>query len=189
MNARGLVLFPGAGSDSQHSALIAIEQAVAPLPTLRVDFPYRLAGKKFPDKTPVLIECVKSAVREFADQLQCESEQLVIGGRSMGGRMCTMAASDEVDPLKVLGVACIGYPLHPPKKPDKLRTEHFGNLHSPLLFISGSRDEFGTPEELELAWKLLPKQPTVQMIEKGRHELRGADAQVAEFVAQWLQNL
>jgi predicted alpha/beta-hydrolase family hydrolase len=171
MNARGLVLFPGAGSDSQHSALIAIEQAVAPIPTLRVDFPYRLA------------------VREFAKQLQCNTEQLVIGGRSMGGRMCTMAASDEVDPLKVLGIACIGYPLHPPKKPDKLRTEHFGNLHSPLLFISGTRDEFGTPEELELAWKLLPKQPTVQMIEKGRHELRGADAQVATLVAQWLQNL
>ena len=189
MNARGLVLFPGAGSDSQHSALIAIEQAVAPLPTLRVDFPYRLAGKKFPDKATVLIECVKSAVHEFAKQLQCSTNQLVIGGRSMGGRMCTMAASDEVDPLNVLGVACIGYPLHPPKKPDKLRTEHFGNLQTPLLFISGTRDEFGTTEELELAWKLLPNRPTVQMIEKGRHELRGADAQVATLIAQWLQDL
>ena len=189
MNARGLVLFPGAGSDSQHSALIAIEQAVVPLPTLRVDFPYRLAGKKFPDKAPVLIEWVKSAVHEFAKQLQCSTNQLVIGGRSMGGRMCTMAASDEIDPLNVLGVACIGYPLHPPKKPDKLRTEHFGNLQTPLLFISGTRDEFGTPEELELAWKLLPNRPTVQMIEKGRHELRGADAQVATLIAQWLQDL
>ena len=189
MNAQGLVLFPGAGSDAQHSALVAIEHAVAPLPTLRVNFPYRLAGKKFPDKASVLIECAKSAVREFAKQLQCSTNQLVIGGRSMGGRMCTMAASDEVDPLEVLGVACIGYPLHPPKKPDQLRTEHFGNLHNPLLFISGTHDEFGTPEELELAWNLLPNRPIVQMIEKGRHELRGADVQVADFVAQWLQNL
>jgi len=189
MNARGLVLFPGAGSDAQHSAFFAIEQAVAPLPTLRVDFGYRLAGKKFPDTAPVLIECVKSAVREFAKRLQCSTEQLVIGGRSMGGRMCTMAASDEVDPLHVLGIACIGYPLHPPKKPEQLRTAHFGNLHMPLLFVSGTRDEFGTPEELELSWKLLPNQPTVQMIENGRHELRGADAQVATLVAQWLQNL
>ena len=189
MNARGLVLFPGAGSDVQHSALIAIEQAVAPMPTLRVDFPYRLAGKKFPDKSPVLIACVKDAVRTFAAQLKCATSQIVIGGRSMGGRMCTMAASDEIDPLEVLGVACIGYPLHPPKKPDKLRTEHFGNLHTPLLFVSGTRDEFGTPEELELAWNLLPNRPTVQMIEKGRHEFRGADVQVADFVAQWLQNL
>jgi len=189
MNARGLVLFPGAGSDAQHSAFFAIEQAVAPLPTLRVDFGYRLAGKKFPDTAPVLIECVKSAVREFAKRLQCSTEQLVIGGRSMGGRMCTMAASDEVDPLHVLGIACIGYPLHPPKKPEQLRTAHFGNLHMPRLFVSGTRDEFGTPEELELSWKLLPNQPTVQMIENGRHELRGADAQVATLVAQWLQNL
>jgi len=189
VNARGLVLFPGAGSDAQHSALVAIEQAVSPLPTLRVNFPYRLAGKKFPDKSPVLVACVKDTVRSFAAQLQCETNQLVIGGRSMGGRMCSMAASDKVDPLAVLGIACIAYPLHPPKKPDQLRTAHFGNLQSPLLFISGTRDEFGSEEELELAWKLLPNQPTVQMIEKGRHELRGADVQVAKFVAQWLQNL
>jgi predicted alpha/beta-hydrolase family hydrolase len=100
-----------------------------------------------------------------------------------------MAIADENDPLEVAGLVLVSYPLHPPKKPDKLRTEHFGNLHNPLLFVSGTRDEFGTPEELELARKLLPKQPTVQMIEKGRHELRGADAQVADFVAQWLQNL
>lgn len=189
MLARGLVLFPGAGSDAQHSVLVAIEHAVSPLPTVRVDFPYRLAGKKFPDKSPVLIAFVKDAVRAFAAQLTCTTSQIAIGGRSMGGRMCTMAASDRVDPLDVLGIACIGYPLHPPKKPDQLRTAHFGNLHIPLLFVSGSRDEFGTPEELELALKLLPNQPTVHMIEKGRHELRGADAQVADFVAQWLQNL
>lgn len=117
MKPRGLVLFPGAGSDSQHSALLAIEQAVAPLPTLRVDFAYRLTEKKFPDKTPVLIESVKTAVRAFAKQLRCETEQLVIGGRSMGGRMCTMAATDETDPLEVLGILCIGYPLHPQRNP------------------------------------------------------------------------
>ncbi len=189
MLARGLVLFPGAGSNAQHSALVAIEHAVSPLPTVRVDFPYRLAGRKFPDKSPVLIACVKDAVRAFAKQLRCSTDQLVIGGRSMGGRMCTMAASDSYDPLDVLGIACIGYPLHPPKKPNQLRTAHFGNLHNQMLFVSGTRDEFGTPEELATAWKLLPNQPTVRLIEKGRHELRGADAQVADCVAQWLQNL
>ena len=189
MNAQGLVLFPGAGSSSQHSALIAIEQAVVPLPTLRVDFPYRMAGKKFPDKAPELVASIKDAVRAFAAQLRCETSSIVIGGRSMGGRMCTMAASDEVDPLAVLGVVCIGYPLHPPKKPKQLRTAHFGNLRTPLLFVSGTRDEFGTPEELATAWKLLPSEPSVQMIENGRHELRGADVQVGALVAQWLQNL
>ncbi len=189
MNARGVVLFPGAGSNSQHSALIAIEKSVAPIPTLRVDFPYRLAGKSFPDKTPVLIACIKESVRAFAEKLNCSTKQIVIGGRSMGGRMCTMAASDDEDPLEVLAIACIGYPLHPPKKPDQLRTAHFGNLRCPLLFVSGTRDEFGTPDELSKAWKLLPNEPTVQMIEKGRHELRGADEQVATLVAQWLQNL
>jgi hypothetical protein len=63
VNARGLVLFPGAGSSALHAALIAIEQAVAPLPVARIDFPYRKAGKKFPDKAPVLVQCVKDEVR------------------------------------------------------------------------------------------------------------------------------
>ena len=186
---RGVVLFPGAGSSRDHAALIAIENELSPLPVLRVDFPYRKAGKKFPDKAPVLVQCVKDEVRAFAKEIGCDTADLVIGGRSMGGRMCTMASSDIEDALLVAGVVCIGYPLHPPKKPEQLRTEHLPRLVTKALFISGTRDEFGTPEELTGAFALLPTPPAVQFIEGGRHELKGQDEHVATLLKDWLRTV
>ena len=186
---RGVVLFPGAGSSRDHAALIAIENELSPLPVLRVDFPYRKAGKKFPDKAPVLVQCVKDEVRAFAKEIGCDTADLVIGGRSMGGRMCTMASSDIEDALLVAGVVCIGYPLHPPKKPEQLRTEHLPRLVAKALFISGTRDEFGTPEELTAAFALLPSPPEVQLIEGGRHELKGHDKHVATLLKDWLRTV
>jgi predicted alpha/beta-hydrolase family hydrolase len=186
---RGVVLFPGAGSGRDHAALVAIENELSPLPVLRVDFPYRKAGKKFPDKAPVLVQCVKDEVRAFAEAIGCETSELVIGGRSMGGRMCTMASSDIEDALGVAGVVCIGYPLHPPKKPEQLRVEHLLRLGVKAFFISGTRDEFGTPEELASAFALLPSPPTVQFIEGGRHELKGHDERVATLLKDWLRTV
>jgi len=186
---RGVVLFPGAGSSRDHAALVAIENELSPLPVLRVDFPYRKAGKKFPDKAPVLVQCVKDEVRAFAKEIGCETTDLVVGGRSMGGRMCTMASSDIEDALLVAGVVCIGYPLHPPKKPEQLRVEHLPRLGVKALFISGTRDEFGTPEELETAFALLPSPPVVQFIEGGRHELKGHDERVATQLKDWLRTV
>ena len=186
---RGVVLFPGAGSGRDHAALVAIENELSPLPVLRVDFPYRKAGKKFPDKAPLLVQCVKDEVRAFAKAIGCETTELVIGGRSMGGRMCTMASSDVEDTLLVAGVVCIGYPLHPPKKPEQLRIEHLPRLGVKALFISGTRDEFGTPEELSGAFALLPSPPTVHFIESGRHELKGHDEHVATLLKDWLRTV
>lgn len=186
---RGVVLFPGAGSNREHVALVAVEHQLSPLPVLRVDFPYRKAGKRFPDKSPILVQCVKDEVRAFAKSIGCATTELVIGGRSMGGRMCTMAVSDAEDALQVAGVACFGYPLHPPKKPEQLRTEHLPRVTTKALFISGTRDEFGTPEELESAFSLLPLPPVVHFIEGGRHELKGHDEHVARLVKDWLRTL
>ena len=186
---RGVLLFPGAGSGRDHAALVAIENELSPLPVMRVDFPYRKAGKKFPDKAPVLVQCVKDEVRAFAKAIGCDTSEIVIGGRSMGGRMCTMARSEVEDALSVAGVVCIGYPLHPPKKPEQLRVEHLPRLGVKALFISGTRDEFGTPEELASAFALLPSLPTVHFIEGGRHELKGHDERVATLLKDWLRTL
>ncbi len=103
--------------------------------------------------------------------------------------MCTMAASDTEDALQVAGVVCIGYPLHPPKKPEQLRIEHLPRLTTKSLFVSGTRDEFGTPEELTSAFSLLPSPPTVHLIEGGRHELKGHDERVATLIQDWLRTL
>lgn len=185
----GLVLFPGAGSSAGHPSLLAIEHAVAPLPVTRVDFPYRRAGRRIPDRTPILLECVREEVLLCAERLGVGSESLVIGGRSMGGRMCSMAAVDADSPLAVAGLVLVSYPLHPPGKPDKMRTEHLGDITVPTLCVSGTRDTFGTPDELSAAFAVVRPPVEWEWIEGGRHELAGADDDVALRVARWIGTL
>ena len=185
----GVVLFPGAGSSSSHSSLVAMHDALSPLPVARHDFPYRLAGKPFPDKAPVLIASVKQHVRAFAVSLGVPTSKLVIGGRSMGGRMCTMAVADEEDPLIIAGLVLVSYPLHPPKKPDNLRIEHLPRVTVPTLCVSGTKDNFGTPQELEDAFAVVPGAVTWCWVDNGRHELAKADADVAQRIATWVTGL
>ena len=186
---KGVVLFPGSGSSSTHSSLIAMEVALSPVPVARVDFPYRKAGKSFPDKAPVLVQCVKDEVRAFAKSLGASTEELVIGGRSMGGRMCSMAVTDAEDPLDVAGLVLVSYPLHPPKKPEKLRTEHLPALRTSTLCVSGTRDDFGTPEELTNAFAVVPANVQWHWIENARHELARKDDIVAAIAAEWISSL
>ena len=166
-----------------------MENALAPLPVARIDFPYRKAGKSFPDKAPVLVQCVKDEVRAFAESLGVTTNELVIGGRSMGGRMCSMAVADETDALEVAGLVLVSYPLHPPKKPDKLRIEHLPQLRTQTLCISGTRDDFGTPEELTSAFTVSPANVHWQWIENARHELARKDEVVAAIAAEWISSL
>lgn len=185
----GVVLFPGSGSSASHASLVAIENALAPLPVARIDFPYRKAGKSFPDKTPVLLQCVRDEVRAFADSLGVPTSQLVIGGRSMGGRMCSMAVADADDPLHVAGLVLMSYPLHPPGKPEKLRVEHLPGMTVPTLCISGTKDTFGTPEELRAAFSVVPGDVTWKFLENKRHELAKADDEIAGLISTWLSSL
>lgn len=166
-----------------------MENALAPLTVARIDFPYRKAGKSFPDKAPVLVQCVKEEVRAFAESLGVTTNELVIGGRSMGGRMCSMAVADEVDPLEVAGLILVSYPLHPPKKPDNLRIQHLPQLRTQTLCISGTRDDFGTPEELTSAFTVSPAKVQWQWIENARHELARKDEVVATIAAEWISSL
>ena len=185
----GVVLFPGAGSSASHASLVSLEEALSPLPVARIDFPYRRAGKSFPDKTPVLLECVRNEVRAFAEQLGVQTSQLLIGGRSMGGRMCSMAVADEADPLHVAALVLMSYPLHPPKKPENLRTEHLPRITVPILCVSGTKDNFGSPEELESAFSVVPAHVQWHWVQNGRHELAKADAEIAETVLQFIQTV
>jgi predicted alpha/beta-hydrolase family hydrolase len=117
---------------------------------------------------------------------------VVIGGRSMGGRICSMVAAgaDGLEPPpQVDGVVLISYPLHPPGRPDSLRVEHLPQLRVPCLVIQGERDTFGTPDELAPWMATVPGGVTTVVIEGGRHELRGADAAIAEHVAAWVRDL
>jgi uncharacterized protein len=184
--AGAVLLFPGAGSGRDHPALVAIERALAPLPVLRADFPYRREGRKAPDRPAKLIGCVRDEAAALADKAGIDPAGVVLGGRSMGGRMCSMAVAEG---LPGAGLVLIAYPLHPPGRADKLRVDHFSDITVPCLFVSGTRDPFAAPDELETRTGTITGGVTHVWIDGGRHELKGADGQVAETVAAWVAGL
>jgi len=181
----GALLTPGAGADRDQPALVALDGALSAdgLVVERMDFPYRLAGRKGPDRPHVLVSAVADGAAALAGRLGVTLDRLVLGGRSMGGRMCSMAVADG---LPAAGLILVSYPLHPPGRPDRLRTEHFPALTLPCLFVSGTRDAFGTPSELEAATAAIPGPVTRVWIEGGDHGLRGKDSQVTSAVRSWL---
>jgi predicted alpha/beta-hydrolase family hydrolase len=154
-----LLLAHGAGApmDSPFMEDMAQGLAARGIRVLRFEFPYMArarAGEKRggPDRMPVLEACFREVVLAQADPAQ-----LWLGGKSLGGRVATRIA----DQLGCLGVVALGYPFHPPQKPQQLRTEHLAKLATRCLIVQGTRDPFGTPEEvaryalapsLELCW-------------------------------------
>ena len=191
MTVGGALLFPGAGSSRTQPALVAVDRALVAMfgdefAVVRADFPYRREGRRAPDRAPKLIACVREEAGLLASKAGVDPSSLVLGGRSMGGRMCSMAVAEG---LPAAGLALISYPLHPPGRQDKLRVDHFGDLAVPCLFVSGTRDPFGTPEELESHTRAIPGPVTHVWIEGGDHGLRGKDAAVAAAIVDWLSSV
>ncbi len=166
-----LILAHGAGApmDSAFMDTMAEDLAERDLRVLRFEFPYmakrRADGKKRPpDRMPAL-----QAAFEDAIALAGKAGDVVIGGKSMGGRVASMIASLIAGEVGVRGVACLGYPFHPPGRPDKLRTEHLESMATPTLIVQGTRDPFGKPDEVK-GYRLSSK-VTVRWIEDGNHDL------------------
>jgi predicted alpha/beta-hydrolase family hydrolase len=180
------LLFPGAGSSASHASLVAIEEALDPMPVSRADFPYRREGRRAPDRAPKLLACVVEEAARLAEAAEVDPAQIVLGGRSMGGRMCSMAVADG---LPAAALVLISYPLHPPGKPERLRIEHLPALHVPCLFVSGTRDAFGTPAELEEHTSAVDGPVTHVWIEGKGHDLKGQDQVIATAVADWVRSL
>jgi uncharacterized protein len=172
-----VLLTPGAGSDRDQATLVAIDELL-PGRVHRVDFPYRIAGRKFPDKEPVLLQALVDAATSMA------KVPLVLGGRSMGGRMCSIAAARGLTAARALVLIC--YPLHPPEKPDRLRTEHFPDINIPCLFISGTKDPFGTQDEFLRETAAIAGPVEHVWIDGADHSLRRKDQQIAEIAVDWL---
>jgi predicted alpha/beta-hydrolase family hydrolase len=181
-----MLLAPGAGADATSPQLVAVDEELAAQGWVveRMDFPYRLAGRRAPDRAPVLVAAVRAAAAALVERTGVPPERLVLGGRSMGGRMCSMAVAEG---LPAAGLALISYPLHPPGRPDRQpdRTKHFGSLAVPCLFVSGTRDPFGSPDELEAATRAIPGPVTHAWIEGGDHGLGKRNVQVVRQIAGW----
>jgi uncharacterized protein len=183
----GLVLTPGASARRDQSGLVTIDEAVTNvgLTVERVDFPGPAAGKRRPDSPAVCIETIRIATSELAERLGVPTSRVAIGGRSMGGRMCSIAAAEG---LKVAALVLVSYPLHPPGRPERLRTAHFPDLDLPCLFVSGRRDAFAAPAELEQETVAIPGAVTLAFVD-GDHSLRKSESAVADIVASWLAGL
>ena len=167
---RAVLLAHGAGADMHAAALTNVADALADakVPSLRFNFPYKEAGRRGPDRPPVLEGAVRAAAAELAQRAKVPAARLVMGGRSMGGRICSMVAAED----GALGLTLLGYPLHPPGKADRSRVAHFPSLRMPVLFASGTRDVFGTPQELERAAEKIPGPIEFHWIDTADHGFR-----------------
>ena len=164
---RAVLLAHGAGADMHAATLTSVADALAAarIPSLRFNFPYRTAGRRAPDRPPVLEAAARAAMEELATRTKLPNSRLVGGGRSMGGRICSMIAAAD----GALGLVLLGYPLHPPGKPEQRRVEHFPKLAMPVLFVSGTRDAFGSPNELKADAKRVKGRVQFHWVESGDH--------------------
>lgn len=181
-----VLLAPGASAGRDQRDLVAVDEALQPVPVERMDFPYRRAGRRAPDRPPVLLQAVREEAAALAERTGLPPERLILGGRSMGGRMCSMAVAEG---LPALALVLVAYPLHPPGRPEKLRTDHFPGLHVPCLFVSGTRDTFGAPAELETATTAIPGPVIHRWIDGGDHGLRRKEALVAALVREFVEDV
>ena len=163
---RTIVLAHGAGRGLDTPSLEAVTAGLAArgIRVVRFEFPYMVRRREDrtrrpPDRQPVLLETWRAVIDELG------SDGLVIGGKSMGGRMASLLA----DEAAVAGLVCLGYPFHPPASPEKTRTEHLADLQTPTLIVQGDRDRFGTPEEVA-GYQFSPA-ITIEWIPDGDHDL------------------
>jgi len=198
---RAVLLAHGAGSDMHGAALVVVADALAAagIASLRFDYPYRSAGKKAPDRPKVLAAATREAAAELARRAKLPPERLVLGGRSMGGRYCSLVVGDADDPLPALGLLFLAYPLHAAGKPDQPRTEHFPRLHLPVLFASGTRDSLGSRPALSRAARKVRGPVEFHWIDTADHGYRPLKAsgrttddvlvEVGEVSARWVAGL
>jgi predicted alpha/beta-hydrolase family hydrolase len=144
----GLVLAHGAGAGQHSRFMIDASRALAArgVTTATFDFPYVAQGRKVPDKGPVLESSWRDAIAAARAHQAFRGHPLFIGGKSMGGRIASQVAAAGVD--GVAGLVFLGYPLHPPGRPDQRRDRHLPAIVQPMLFVQGTRDLFGTAREI-----------------------------------------
>jgi predicted alpha/beta-hydrolase family hydrolase len=169
--AATLVLAHGAGAGMEHPFLGGLAHALNDdgVATLRFNFPYREAGKKFPDRPPAAIAAWRAVMAEAASR--SSGEPLWAAGKSFGGRMASMAVAEG---MSAAGLVYLGYPLHPPGKPEKLRDGHLYGLTLPMLFLQGTRDTFATPRLLEDVVARIGPTATIEWWEGGDHSFARA---------------
>lgn len=168
-----LVLGHGAGADQHSTFMVEFAQALSELgiDLVTFNFFYTEQKRKAPDRAPMLEACYRAVIASVREHLDSARDALFIGGKSMGGRIATQVAAADAA-LPVAGLVLLGYPLHPPGQPQKLRDAHLPSVRRPMLFVQGSRDAFGTPDELAPVLARLSPSPTLHVVDGGDHSFK-----------------
>jgi len=205
-----LILAHGAGAGRRHPFMVAFARALSVhgIDVVTFNFLYMEQRRRVPDRMPQLVECYEAVIAAALHRLPSARERLFIGGKSMGGRAATHVAGARsvLTPLSgvsarggpaISGLVLLGYPLHPPGRPDRLRDAHLPDVKRPMLIVQGTRDTFGTPAELAPVLERLTPRPELHVVEGGDHSFKvsGKDAsrkqpavyaEIQAAIARWI---
>ena len=195
-----LIVAHGAGAGQRSPFMVAFAEAIADFgfDVVTFNFPYTEQKRRLPDRAPVLEACYAAVIHETMRRVPSARQHLFIGGKSMGGRMATQLAAADGS-LPIAGLVLLGYPFHPPGQPEKRRDAHLPSVRRPMLVVQGSRDTFGTSDELRPVFGALVPAATLHVIEQGDHSFKvpraGAagqaaiDTSIRRTVAEWMTDL
>jgi hypothetical protein len=164
--------------------------------TVTFNFPYTEQKRRLPDRRPVLESCYRAVMETARGEVSSAARRLFIGGKSMGGRIATQVAAADPD-RAIDGLVLLGYPLHPPGRPTARRDAHLPAVKRPVLFVQGSRDTFGTPEELMPVAASMSPPATLHVVKGGDHSFkvsRAGDEQavyaaVQRTIVDWIERV
>ena len=186
----------GAGQTSSFMVMVARELASRGIDTITFNFAYTEHGRRLPDPNQTLEACYRAVIATVVRE-QIGEGRLAIGGKSMGGRIATQVAAAGAPDVAAL--VLLGYPLHPPGKPHQLRSRQLPAITAPMLFVQGSRDAFGTPDELRPIIGKLKARCDLHVVEGGDHSFKVLKRegfsqdetyrQILDRIAQWLREL
>jgi predicted alpha/beta-hydrolase family hydrolase len=189
-----LILGHGAGAGQKSPFMVGFATALAArgIDTVTFDFPYMEARRRLPDRNERLEACYRAVIDAVRRETATGRTALAIGGKSMGGRIASQVAAGATD---LAGIVLLGYPLHPPGKPQQLRARHLPKIAAPMLFVQGARDSFGTEDELRAALKGLAR-AELYVVEDGDHSFKvpkragvpqdAVYAAIQDKIAAWL---
>jgi hypothetical protein len=167
-----LILGHGAGADQTSSFMVEFANALAErgIDIVTFNFLYSEQRRRIPDPNARLESCWRAVIETVRNRITSITGRLALGGKSMGGRIASQVAAGDAGDLG--GLVFLGYPLHPPGKPDRLRAAHLRDAKAPMLFVQGSRDAFGTPAELQPIISQLEPTADLFVVEGGDHSFK-----------------
>ncbi|MEM7674782.1 MAG: alpha/beta family hydrolase [Myxococcota bacterium] len=189
LTGTAVVLWHGAGGDVDHPTLVSTVQAVVAEGghAVRARFPYRVQGRHAPDRMPKLIASARELLGRLTAEPPLSGARLILGGRSMGGRMASMLAAEGFD---VDGLMLLSYPLHPAGKKDKLRADHLSSIRCPMIFLQGTKDNMSDLSLLRPVVEGLNGRAKLEVFDKGDHSMKRVDPElVAAAACRWAISL